>query len=104
MKLIKWPQNVHEGQGQNTYHWCPGCERLHVLPDGWTRTGPDEAPTYTPSFLQHSVRGQGNNCHYFITAGVIRYQADSWHTLRGDVPMPDIPGHVVARLTEEVFK
>jgi hypothetical protein len=101
MKLVKWPTKAEHGQ--HTYHWCPACEKLHVLPDSWSRSGPDEAPSYSPSFLQYDARPEGN-CHYIITAGVIQFCPDSWHK-RGDaVPMPEIPETVLAKLTEEVFR
>lgn len=105
MKLTHW-----EAGGKDTlYHWCPACERLHVIPaNRWERTGPDEQPTYSPSFLQYSVRklpdGVRGNCHYFITDGKLVYQPDSWHGRTDTIPMPDIPEHVLAKLTEELFK
>lgn len=105
MKLIAW-----EAGGSDTlYHWCPACERLHVIPPKrWIRTGPDESPTYEPSFLQYSVRKLPNNargnCHYFIQCGEIVFQPDSWHKRNDTVPMPDIPQAVADKLTDEIFR
>lgn len=100
MKLVKWPTDPNHHQ--HTHHWCPGCQRLHVLPDRWTRTGPDSEPTYVPSFLQHERLGP---CHYIITKGVIYFQADCFHSMAGStIPMPDIPEMTLARLTEAVFE
>lgn len=102
MKLICWAP----GGADTLYHWCPGCEHLHVIPPkGWTRTGPDESPTYTPSFLQYDAGGNGNNCHYIITVGVLNFCGDCFHSLRNTaVPMPEIPQRVVDKLTDEVFR
>lgn len=78
------------------YHWCPACEALHVIPaTGWTRSGPDDAPTYSPSFGQNTKRGY---CHYNITNGRLMFHGDSYHTMRGDVDMPDIPIEALERL------
>lgn len=100
MKLIKWPA---DGKSLEpfTYHWCPACEKLHVLPDTWARSGPDDAPTYVPSF-RHTMRDD-RICHYVITAGMIQFCPDSWHKREDIVPMPDIPDRVAANLTESVF-
>ena len=94
MKLIRW------GFGKHTYHWCPGCECLHVIPpEGWTRTGPDELPTYAPSFLQYPTHKHGR-CHYLIQGGNLVFQPDCAHSLRGLVAMPDVPQSEVDRLTK----
>lgn len=99
MKLTHWDA----GGADTKYHWCPACEKLHVIPPNrWTRTGTDDCPTYSPSFLQYDAHPQGN-CHYFITGGQIQYCPDSWHGRSDIVPMPDIPDHVIARLTDAIF-
>lgn len=98
MKIVRWP--VDSTDTQNTYHWCPACECLHELPDRWTRTGPDSAPTYTPSFVQHRPK---DPCHYVITEGRIQFVGDSWHGRTDTIEMPDIPEHVLADLTDAIF-
>lgn len=101
MKLIHW-----EPGGKDTlYHWCPACEKLHVIPPkGWTRSGPDDSPTYSPSFLQYHVKKSGENCHYFIKNGMLEYCPDSWHKRNDTVPMPEIPEDVVKNLTDAIFE
>lgn len=100
--------------------WCPGCQRAHHvnLREGsehpsWTWDGDVERPTLSPS-VRHfydryvrdtdgkvvtdtagkPVRGeQVTTCHYFITAGQIRYCGDCQHALNGQaVPLPPLPG------------
>lgn len=105
MKIAPWTAEF----GGDLYHWCPACEELHVIPvKRWTRSGTDERPTFSPSFGQHLKRGY---CHYNITDGQLFFHADSYHALRGAVPMPEIPetaleeidGHVGVT-TDAVFK
>lgn len=93
-------------------HWCPGCQQLHHIPDGlWNFDGNVEVPTFSPSVKISGLQtvringrwtgewmrdAQGNPlpfcCHYFITAGEIRYCADSTHALAGkNVPLPALP-------------
>lgn len=106
MKLAKWPE--HQETAQHNYHWCPACEKLHVIPDEtgrrWTRSGPDDAPTYSPSFLQYDAKGPGKNCHYIITNGILHFCSDSWHGRTDSLPMPNIPQAVLNRLTDAVFE
>ena len=97
-------------RGQTGYfHWCPGCEEMHPLPDRWTFNGDVERPTFSPSFL-HTVttyaggvdaqgigigeRRQGR-CHYILTDGVLNFCSDSTHALAGQaVPLPVLPEHL----------
>lgn len=77
------------------FHWCPGCEEMHPLPDSWQFDGNLERPTFSPSFKQGGA-GVGNMkadvCHYFIRDGQIEFCGDSWHSLKGKtVPLPDLP-------------
>jgi hypothetical protein len=74
------------------FHWCPGCEEMHPLPDGWTFDGNLEKPTFAPSF-KHSWGGRPDVCcHYILTAGILNYCADSTHELAGkSVPLPPLP-------------
>lgn len=105
LKLIHWPP----GGADTLYHWCPACEKLHVVPPNrWTRTGPDDCPSYQPSFLQYDVKKVGDsvwgNCHYFIREGHIQFCGDSWHGRTDTVPMPDVPESVLANITAAVFE
>jgi hypothetical protein len=105
MKLAPWIESCKD----RLYHWCPACETLHVIPEkGWTRTGTDDRPTFTPSFGQTTRRGY---CHYNITDGQLFFHVDSYHSVRGNVALPDIPPAALRRLngadyvtSEEVFK
>lgn len=77
------------------YHWCPGCESMHVLPDSWTFDGNVESPTFSPSFLHkwnYGPERTPKSCHYIVTAGILNYCGDCHHALRGtSVPIPDLP-------------
>lgn len=79
-------------QTQSGYaHWCPGCERLHILPNDWTFNGDVERPTFSPSFL-HRLGQEGPVCHYFVREGRIEYCGDSHHALAGQtVDIPPLP-------------
>ena len=75
------------------FHWCPGCQKMHPLPDGWKFDGNLDAPTFTPSFKHDWA--DGNICHYILTSGILHFCGDSTHGLRGQsVPMPDLPVEV----------
>lgn len=99
MKLVRW-----KSASSALYHWCPKCERLHVIPpEGWERAGPDEAPTYMPSFKQNPSTPE-RCCHYNILGGHLQFHSDSWHKSTDRVPMPDVPRSVVETLTEQIFR
>lgn len=73
------------------FHWCPGCEEMHPLPDRWTFDGNLEAPTFSPSF-KHTLGGDGGVCHYVLTAGQLHFCDDCTHKLAGQtVPLPALP-------------
>lgn len=92
-------------------HWCPGCEEIHVLPDGWTFDGNLEKPTFSPSFKYSGTRcvyvdgkwtGEfvkdadgkpaDRQCHYILTNGVLNFCSDCNHALAGKaVPLPPLP-------------
>lgn len=65
--------------------WCPGCECAHHLETSrWQWNGDMVKPTANPSLLlkpQH-VTG-GVRCHFFITAGKIRFLGDCTHKFKG---------------------
>ena len=102
--------NAKLRRGETGYfHWCPGCEEMHPLPDGWQFNGNLDSPTFSPSFLQTFVRWTGGvdehglglgekqnlTCHYILTDGVLHFQADCFHGLAGkSVPLPDLPTHL----------
>lgn len=77
------------------YHWCPACEKPHIIPaEGWTKSGSEDRPTFTPSFGQHERKGY---CHYNITNGEMVFHADSYHKRNDTVDLPFIPIEVLER-------
>lgn len=92
-------------------HWCPACEELHQLPDGWAFDGNLEKPTFTPSFKHECMKrvmvagkwtgewvrdADGKTvpaiCHYVLTDGVLNFCGDCTHALAGMVvPLPALP-------------
>lgn len=101
-------------RGRDRYfHWCPACEEMHPLPDGWNFNGNINKPTFSPSFKHGGVRkvvvdgkwtGEwvrdadgmpvDGTCHYIITDGTIQFCRDSWHGRSDIVAMPAIPPFV----------
>lgn len=85
--------------------WCPGCGRAHQVrvegagPGRWGWNESGETPTFTPSVLvTYNGPDAGRNgappaaCHSYVTAGRIRFLADSTHWLAGlTVDLPDFP-------------
>jgi hypothetical protein len=104
---------MRRGEGRY-FHWCPGCEEMHPLPDGWTFNGDLERPTFSPSFAQGGMQtvqvdgkwtgewvrdGEGKPvprvCHYFVEEGRLRFLDDCTHPLAGKtIDMPDLPAHL----------
>lgn len=94
-------------------HWCPGCLKMHRLPDSWQFNGDVNLPTFTPSFLHKGIKtidvdgkwtgrwemdAQGNPiphvCHYILTNGILNFCGDCTHPLVGKpVPLPPLPEH-----------
>lgn len=76
-------------------HYCPACEEMHPLPDSWHFNGDLEKPTFTPSF-KHTIRWKDEEriCHYVLTDGVLNYCGDCTHSMRGPVPLPDLPSEL----------
>jgi hypothetical protein len=87
-------------------HWCPACEDVHGLPDGWAFNGDLERPTFLPSFKHtlHRFRGgltpeglgigprYDHICHYMLTAGMLQFCGDCTHALAGQtVALPPLP-------------
>lgn len=95
-------------------HWCPGCERMHVIPtrapysQHWSFDGNVEQPTFSPSVkITYNGRDAGQErdddcerapqacCHYFVRAGQIEFCGDSTHALAGKTaPLPPLPEHL----------
>ena len=103
---------LRRGQGRY-FHWCPACEEMHPLPDGWTFNGDVDRPSFSPSFKHGgfctvNVEGRwtgewhlgadgkplDGTCHYIITDGLIQFCPDSWHRRSDIVAMPAIPRYV----------
>lgn len=101
-----------DGARSGFTHWCPGCNHSHEYvtyrSDGkhdaehsvWGFDGNLEKPTFTPSMRifipAHAFDGkqfpEKTTCHYFVTAGEIRYCGDCQHALNGKtVPLPELP-------------
>lgn len=88
------PPKVAE-RGGRLWFWCPGCETLHAVTEGWSWDRPADDPervTIAPSIL---VQGGSENlrCHSFIRAGRWEFLSDCTHDLAGQtvdmVPLPD---------------
>lgn len=93
-------------------HWCPACQEMHTLPDGWDFDGNMDAPTFTSSpsssFLHRFKKRKYTNgrwdgweldaagnmidvvCHYNITSGMIVFHGDCSHGWHHTVPMVEI--------------
>lgn len=102
-------RSVIDGNGNSGFgHWCPGCLCAHIFWVGsklhpvWTFNGDVEKPTFSPS-MRSFVPADAEDgtpeqtlCHYFLTAGIINFLADSsCHALRGNVPLPPFPTNYV---------
>jgi hypothetical protein len=79
--------------------WCPGCKGNHVVPYVNKRPHPKdraiwffdeniESPTIEPSL--RVTLDDKTACHVVVTAGILNYEGDSAHELRGQrIPMTD---------------
>lgn len=81
-----------DGGDSGEEHWwflCPGCEEAHAYTvPRWTRTGTDDAPTFSPSLLCTGAK----RCHLFLRDGVLEFLGDCEHPLAGQkVPLPEPP-------------
>lgn len=102
----------HHDHGMISFE-CPACrERVITLEDGttiplgsthvvrvdpssgspcWEFTGPDHAPTLSPSVRVQGTHGDGYVCHFFVRRGQIHYCSDCTHAMAGQVvDMPAI--------------
>ena len=93
-------------RAETMYTWyCPACDEMHPLPDGWSFDGNLASPTFSPSFKHTGARfplyteegvGEGEKfswiCHYIITAGKVAYCGDCSHDMKDvTIDMPDLP-------------
>jgi hypothetical protein len=76
-------------------HWCPACDRRHLLLMGhrdarlldWDHN--TRRPTFTPDIRQEEP---SLVCHYFIADGRVQFLSDSTHALAGrTVDLPAYP-------------
>ena len=90
---------VWDGERNEVYLWCPGCNEYHsvcVDPGGWTWNGNEESPTINPSIKVSGYRekygpGERTLCHSFVRDGRIQFLSDSAHSLAGQtVDLPDL--------------
>jgi hypothetical protein len=85
--------------------WTPeGATRSRYLKsDGayWGFNGDLERPTFTPSILSRTPRGEGKPdfvCHSFVRDGRIQFLNDCTHALAGQtVDLPDVDAYVAAQ-------
>jgi hypothetical protein len=90
-----------EGRAHYYWHWCPACMELHhytvVLQEPWrgphwSSAGTYNAPTFSPSMKITWGKAPESCCHYFLTDGMIQYQGDCTHAMKGHtVALPDVP-------------
>lgn len=85
-------------QGGGKIFFCPACDKPHAVntrPDGpqWSYNGNPSRPTFTPSVrCRHDRHGKTEICHFYITDGQIRFEADCTHELAGkSMPLPPWP-------------
>ena len=87
-------------------YYCPGCESIHCVNVGgasgpqWTFNGDIYLPSFSPSVRHFEPAWEEDGvkypektfCHYFITAGEIKYCGDCTHKLNGQtVLLPPLP-------------
>ncbi len=75
------------------WFWCPGCDEAHAIQVGgaypgpkWQWNGSLERPTFTPSILVRSKRGEAqvdSVCHSFVNDGRMQFLGDCTHKLAG---------------------
>lgn len=95
-------------------HWCPACQEMHRLPNGWQFNGRLDSPSFQPSFRHTGLRrnivdgkwiGEGREawlydakgeplpycCHYMLTDGILHFCGDCTHAMKGQsIPLPEI--------------
>ncbi|MGH7243620.1 MAG: DUF6527 family protein [Phycisphaerales bacterium] len=90
----------HRGeQWRNVAYWCPACKFRHSIRvreddaprPSWTFDGNFERPTFTPSVDYSDIR-----CHHVVTSGMIAFQNDCTHAMKGqtvELPFVDQEGY-----------
>ena len=99
-------QVFHEREDDVAYEcaeiFCPACKHTHPVTltapnldtPIWNLSGTPEMPTLSPSVK--IVCADEVQCHYYLTAGVMKFQSDCKHDLAGQwVDLPDIPAELV---------
>lgn len=79
----------HEGkQKLSIWFFCPSCEKLHGLDEGWGFNGDWHNATFTPSYLTWNDPNpaakpgrfrDGWRCHSYIKNGHIEFLSDCTH-------------------------
>jgi hypothetical protein len=118
---------LRDVQGGGLSFWCPGCKYAHTVWIGsgagerWGWNGSLLAPTFSPSILVRTIKGEGLTdadweeydriargpggteavlnhpkfrfvCHSFVNEGQIQFLGDCSHALAGQtVPLPSWP-------------
>lgn len=78
----------------NFLFWCPACNDNHVIDGDYTVSGPEDAPTVTPSYYDWDDKGV---CHVKIAKGKLYFLPDCSHELvEQTVPMCPIPGWMLS--------
>lgn len=74
--------------------WCPACNDNHVIDSDYQVSGPEDAPTVTPSYYDWDDKGI---CHVKIAKGKLYFLPDCSHELvEQTVPMCPIPGWMLS--------
>lgn len=68
---------------------CPGCGDDHPFDlNRWEWNGSMDKPTFSPSLMVNLH--MPNQCHFWVTNGMILFQGDCHHQLKGKtVELPD---------------
>lgn len=104
---MKLRQMNREGGRVDLTHWCPGCREYHPITIGgknsngasWRWNGNMEHPTFEPSvnirinapgMIGYQPKAKTSICHYILSGGMLYFQADCTHSLRGQtVELPE---------------
>jgi hypothetical protein len=83
-------KGYRDGERRGWHFWCLGCDGPHGFNDTWQKSGPDDAPTVSPSLLTRDHAG--GVCHLFIRNGQLEFLDDCTHPLAGKtVAIPEWP-------------
>ena len=81
------------GENGLLFH-CPGCSCNHLVHYGecggprWDWNGDVNRPTLLPSILtrwNYGISNETHVCHLFIEDGMLNYQGDCTHALKGKI-------------------